>query len=90
MLDEENGFYYKGEEKIDLTPLELKLLSFFIERKEKIIPYQNIVLYIYGQYNEKTMRSARQVIHKINKKMKGELIRFSKNAIGYRLVYLGK
>ena len=90
MLDEANGLYYKGDEVVSLTAQELKLLSYFINRKGQTVPLINLTTYLYGEHNNNTKNRIRECIFRLNKKIKNELIIYARIGIGYKLIYLGK
>lgn len=89
MLDEENGFYYKWNKAIDLTPKEVELLSFFMEHKDKLVPYQAITRHLYGNDSESSVANMRQLICRINKKLRGEIMILARTSVGYRMIYMG-
>lgn len=90
MLDEANGLYYKGNEIVDLTSMELALLSYMIENKDKLIPHQIILKHLYGSYDKSYLKCLYQTVCRLNKKLRGEIMILSRTSVGYRIYYMGE
>lgn len=86
MLDERNGFYITKDGYIDLTPLETKCLSYFIERKNQKTPVQLLANYLYNTTNT---AKAILMVHRLNKKLAGYIKIHNHRPLGYQIQYIG-
>jgi DNA-binding response OmpR family regulator len=86
MLDEENLWYYDGQDLINLTPNELKLLGLLIENKNKIVTKEEICLKVYlDNYRELYIKLIRLIVSRANKKLKDFKIK-CKRGVGYYIL----
>lgn len=89
MLDEEGMAYYSKGKKVKLTNIEVVILSYLISNKDRVVPYRELNEVTYGETADTPPKKLITWVHRLNKKLKGEIVIRSKVLVGYRLRYIG-
>ena len=87
MLDEENGFFIANGKCISLTIMENKVLSYYIENKNKLLKDTTVTQAIWCSNDSNALA---QHINRLNKKLKGILEFKRLRFYGYKIKYIGE
>lgn len=85
MHDDDNFKYISSKEIIDLSKKENKLLKILIENKNNIVLTKDLLKEIY--HSEESPRTLDQLVCRLRKKLKNEIIIKNKNGFGYKIEY---
>jgi DNA-binding response OmpR family regulator len=85
MHDDDNFKYISSKEIIDLSKKENKLLKILIENKDSVVLSKDLLKEIY--HSEESPRTLDQLVCRLRKKLKNEIIIKNKNRFGYKIEY---
>lgn len=90
MLDEETNIYYLRNKPIKLTNIEAQIVAYFIDHKDRMVLYKDLVEAIYEERTSKLPKKLIVWVHRVNKKLGQEIHIYSVKRIGYRMKYVGR
>lgn len=83
MHDDDNFKYISSKEIIDLSKKENKLLKILIQNKGRVVLVRTLLDEIYRQPT--SPRTLDQLVCRLRKKLKGEVVIKNKPGFGYRI-----
>ncbi|MEX2374291.1 MAG: response regulator transcription factor, partial [Dehalococcoidia bacterium] len=74
-----------GEQRVDLTPTEYRLLELFLQNPGRLLTRQTILARVWGYDIEVAPNAVEQYIHYLRTKLSGSLPLVTVRGAGYRL-----
>lgn len=84
VLDETAGVATRGDTRVELTALELKMLSYFMHRVGRIIPQSELVEHLYATESMRESNTIEVYVSRLRKKLGRNIIKTIRG-LGYKM-----